>query len=101
MKTDTSYPKAMKAVVSRLTAVLAKSRVLELSIHLLLFALLHVAWAAGQERNQVNGGKGIDGAHYYQVAEQLASGADRIEGTVPFVHRVGTPYLVSRLFPSN
>jgi hypothetical protein len=49
----------------------------------------------GQQRITLNGGKGWDGIYYYQVTEQIKAGADRITGELPFVRRLGTPFLVA------
>jgi hypothetical protein len=49
----------------------------------------------GQQRITLNGGKGWDGVYYYQVTEQIKAGADRITGELPFVRRLGTPFLVA------
>jgi hypothetical protein len=50
-----------------------------------------------QESLKVNGGKGYDGVHYYEITEQIAN-KEKISSYAPFIYRIGTPFLVSKFF---
>lgn len=47
-----------------------------------------------------NGGKGMDGVDYYKISEDIVK-SETPEARAPFVYRVGTPYLVSMIFPDD
>lgn len=67
----------------------------ELLICLGLFALVGFIYSS-QPRISCNDGKGWDGVTYYNMATQFQQGSPKIAGDVPFVKRLGTPYLVSK-----
>ncbi len=50
---------------------------------------------SGQQRIPVNNGKGIDGAFYYNMAAQFNQGINPVVERMPYIKRVGTPFLVS------
>ena len=64
------------------------------------FVVIGAISFAVQPPTFMNQGKAWDGVHYYTVADQLDHGA-RPSTTAPYVYRLGTPYLVSRLFPDR
>jgi len=65
-----------------------------------IFVLIDVVAAATQPLIDVAGGRGWDGATYYQVAQQLAAGIRPI-ADAPFVYRLGTPALAALLTPND
>ena len=65
-----------------------------------LFVLVDLVTAATQPLINVAGGRGWDGATYYQVAQQLAAGM-RPTADAPFVYRLGTPALAALLTPND
>jgi len=67
---------------------------LELCLISILFLLIGLIFQSQQRISHQNG-QGWDGVYYYHMAEQMLQGADRISGELPFVRRVGTPFLVA------
>src|SRR6185503_4474272 len=65
-----------------------------------IFVLIDVVAAATQPLIDIAGGRGWDGATYYQVAQQLAAGIRPI-ADAPFVYRLGTPALAALLTPND
>jgi hypothetical protein len=55
---------------------------------------------ATQDRIVVNGGRGYDGAHYYELGQQLVDG-ERPHGESRFARRVGTALLAARVHGSD
>lgn len=49
-----------------------------------------------QQRITLNGGKGWDGIYYYSITEQIRDGVKPIVGEMPFIRRLGTPFLIAR-----
>jgi len=49
----------------------------------------------GQQRITLNEGKGWDGIYYYKMTEQIQAGVRPVAGELPFVRRVGTPFLIA------
>jgi hypothetical protein len=49
----------------------------------------------GQQRITLNGGKGWDGIYYYKITEQIQAGTRLVVGELPFIKRLGTPFLIS------
>jgi hypothetical protein len=49
-----------------------------------------------QERITLNGGKGWDGIYYYSMTEQIRDGKSPVVGELPFIRRLGTPFLIAR-----
>jgi len=49
----------------------------------------------GQQRITLNDGRGWDGLNYYSLAVQIQQGSKPIVGNLPFIRRLGTPYLVA------
>ena len=49
-----------------------------------------------QQRITLNGGKGWDGLYYYQIIEQIQAGTKPVVGVMPFIRRLGTPFLIAR-----
>src|SRR5256885_6648612 len=72
----------------------------ELVLAAALFLLADAAVAATQPLIDVADGKGWDGASYYTVAQQLASG-ERPTEEAPFVYRLGTPFLAATISPND
>src|SRR5256885_2000094 len=72
----------------------------ELVLAAALFLLADAAVAATQPLIDVADGKGWDGASYYTVAQQLASG-ERPTEEAPFVYRLGTPFLAATIAPND
>src|SRR5256885_12511004 len=72
----------------------------ELVLAAALFLLADAAVAATQPLIDVADGKGWDGASYYTVAQQLASG-ERPTEEAPFVYRLGTPFLAATDSPNE
>ena len=50
----------------------------------------------GQQRITLNEGKGWDGIYYYSITEQIQNGANPVVGEMPFIRRLGTPFLIVR-----
>ena len=50
----------------------------------------------GQHRISLNEGKGWDGIYYYSITEQIRTGENPVIGELPFIRRLGTPYLIAR-----
>lgn len=53
-----------------------------------------------QEPISYNSGLGWDGAEYFKAAKSIAENRAP-EAKAPFVYRMGTPYLVAKLFPQD
>jgi hypothetical protein len=66
----------------------------EFLIALGMFLLVNVLSFLFQPQIGINDGKGWDGAAYYTVAQEIATGQALI-AEAPFVYRVGTPFLAS------
>jgi hypothetical protein len=49
-----------------------------------------------QQRISLNGGKGWDGIFYYHITEQIQDGTYPVVEELPFVRRLGTPFLIAR-----
>ncbi len=49
-----------------------------------------------QQRITLNGGKGWDGIYYYSITEQIRDGVKPVVGEMPFIRRLGTPFLIAR-----
>ena len=50
----------------------------------------------GQQRLSCNNGQGWDGMRYYSIAEQYRDGATKVTGEIPFIKRIGTPFIVGK-----
>jgi hypothetical protein len=50
----------------------------------------------GQPRISHNEGQGWDGKFYYTMSQEIYQGDNVVTGELPFVKRVGTPYLVAQ-----
>jgi hypothetical protein len=72
----------------------------ELLIALAMFVIVNVLSAVFQPQIAVNDGKGWDGASYYTVAQEFSDG-QTLAADFPFVSRIGTPFLASRLFKDD
>jgi hypothetical protein len=53
-----------------------------------------------QEPISYNSGLGWDGAEYFKAAQNIAENQTP-EAKAPFVYRIGTPFLVAKLFPED
>jgi len=49
----------------------------------------------GQQRISLHEGKAWDGIFYYQMVEQIQQGTYPIVGDLPFIKRLGTPFLIA------
>ncbi len=49
----------------------------------------------GQHKVTLHEGKGWDGAFYYQMTEQIQHGAYPVTGVLPYIKRLGTPFLIA------
>lgn len=65
----------------------------EILLTLLLFCLVIFTYK-GQEKHNINGGKGYDGNYYYSMIEQFKTQEFPIVERLPFAKRVGTMYLI-------
>ena len=70
-------------------------RFLELFFITALFILICFVYK-GQARLSLNEGKGWDGMYYYKMTEQILQGDYAVTGELPFVKRVGTPFLMAQ-----
>ena len=62
-----------------------------------VFVLVNVAGALFQKQITYNGGKAWEGEFYYDMAEQCTRENRRLASEAPYIYRVGTPFLASRL----
>jgi len=65
----------------------------EIIIVSLIFFLICLLYK-NQQRISHNNGKGWDGVSYYKMAEQYRDGATTVTADMPFVKRIGTPFLI-------
>ena len=74
--------------------------IIEVFIIVVMLIAVNLLGTVFQEQITHLDGKGIDGAHYYEMAAQLAEG-DIPEEKAPFVTRIGTSLLVALLFDDD
>jgi hypothetical protein len=70
-------------------------KVYEILIVSLIFFIICFIYK-GQQRISLNEGKGWDGIYYYHITEQIQAGTYPVVEELPFVRRLGTPFLISR-----
>lgn len=78
----------------------SKQIVPELLIVIIVYLAVNLLTARYQKVITYNEGAGWDGKEYVTVARQFARSQTPAART-PFVHRLGTPFVVSRLFPDD
>jgi hypothetical protein len=66
---------------------------LEVIIITILFVVISLVYS-GQKRISFNDGKGWDGMVYFEMSRQFQQGESHVEGKLPFIKRIGTPYLI-------
>ncbi len=54
-----------------------------------------------QDIISINNGIAWDAEIYYSMSSQIVNGDTSIKGIKPFVYRIGTTYIVAKLFPQN
>ncbi len=72
--------------------ILNESKYLQWLIIIFLFIVVNLTTYFTQARINLNDGKGIDGAEYYEMAK-IFSAEGKISGNAPLVYRIGTPLL--------
>ncbi len=65
----------------------------EMLIVTILFVLICLIYK-GQQRVSYNEGKGWDGVYYYEMSQQFQQGTFPVAGRLPFIKRIGVPFLV-------
>ena len=78
----------------------SKQIILELLIVTAVYLMVNLLTARYQKIITYNEGAGWDGKEYLTVARQLAR-SQTPAARSPFVQRLGTPFVVSRLFPAD
>lgn len=69
-------------------------KILELGFITILFLFVCFVYQ-NQPRISHQNGQGWDGAFYYSMTEQIMQGNKIISGELPFVKRIGTPFLIA------
>ncbi|MDQ3021652.1 MAG: hypothetical protein M3R36_13945 [Bacteroidota bacterium] len=67
---------------------------------ILLFLTVNLISYLTQDRINVNGGKDVEGMHYFETSEKFSKDIE-VTGSAPYIYRLGTPYLVSLLDKNN
>lgn len=77
-----------------------RTNLYEWSAVLILFLIVAGTNALIQPKLEREGGRGYDGVFYARMAEQMAAGQP-VSMRLPFVYRVGTPFLAQLALPLN
>jgi len=68
---------------------------------LLLLFILMTFYVSTQNIISINNGIAWDAEVYYSMSSQFVNGETSITGIEPFIYRIGTTYIVAKLFPQN
>ncbi len=72
----------------------------EIIFLIILYLLINSFSSRYQKIISYNEHKGWDGEHFYKTAQSFING-EKPSGRAPFIYRIGTPYIVSRLYNSE
>ncbi|OAD20642.1 membrane protein, partial [Candidatus Thiomargarita nelsonii] len=67
----------------------------------LILLLLLMFYVFTQNIISINNGIAWDAEVYYSMSSQFVNGETSITGIEPFIYRIGTTYIVAKLFPQN
>ncbi|MCX6148388.1 MAG: hypothetical protein NTW25_14235 [Candidatus Kapabacteria bacterium] len=75
-------------------------KAIEISLILIVFILVNIQSAFYQKQITFNSGQGWDGVEYFTTAKEFSQNI-KPNAKAPFVYRIGTPLLVSKIFPND
>jgi hypothetical protein len=70
-------------------------------ISIIIILVLISLYISTQDIISINNGIAWDAEIYYSMSSQIVNGDTPIKGIEPFIYRIGTPYIVAKLFPQN
>ncbi|MEN8220018.1 MAG: hypothetical protein ABFS56_27450 [Pseudomonadota bacterium] len=70
-------------------------------ISIIIILVLISLYISTQDIISINKGIAWDAEVYYSMSTQIVNGDTPIKGIEPFIYRIGTPYIVAKLFPQN
>lgn len=75
-------------------------KVIEIFLILIVFILVNIQSAFYQKQITFNSGQGWDGVEYFKTAQDFSQNI-KPNAKAPFIYRIGTPLLVSKIFPND
>jgi len=74
--------------------LLHMKRIYEILVVSIIFVIVCFIYKS-QQRITLHDGKAWDGVYYYSMVEQIQQGASPVVGDLPFIKRLGTPFLIA------